>query len=274
MNLYTSCKICNSAINPFLVRKEIVMCTNCKLIFFQEQLNHSKVIELYKNLYDFGDDTAYHAHILQQQIINRGIQPHIGYNKKVIINKIVHSKPCFIGEIGAGVGMIGKYFTDNGYNYRGIELDESVAAKANKAGINIQPGSFENLHAYQNSFDALVAFEVIEHIDDLKLCLALIYNSLRKKGKFGFTVPNFNKRKNYKGDPEKLYQPTPPVHVNFFTVENVPEILKSLGFRIEYLKTRSFPDLNFKRKQTYIHLLKALAGKYEGSTIMCIAVKK
>src|SRR4030095_4731604 len=149
MNLYTSCKICNSAIDPFLVRKKIVKCTNCKLIFFQEQLNHSEVVELYKNLYDFGDDTAYHTHIFQQQLISHGTQPKVGYNKKAIINKIERAKPRFIGEIGAGVGVIGKYFTDKGYHYTGLELDKSVATKAHEAGINIQSGSFENLNTYR-----------------------------------------------------------------------------------------------------------------------------
>jgi SAM-dependent methyltransferase len=244
------------------------------LIFFQEKLNHSEVIELYENLYDFGNDTAYHTYILQQQLISCGTQPKVGYNKKAIINKIAYAKPRFIGEIGAGVGVIGKYFTDKGYHYTGLELDKSVATKAHEAGINIQSGSFENLNTYRDSFDALVAFEVIEHIDNLKSCLTLIYNSLHKKGKFGFTVPNLNKRKNYKGDPGKLYQPNPPVHVNFFTEENITEILNFFGFRIEYLKTRSLPNLNFKRRETYRHLLKSMVGDFEGSTIMCVAVKE
>src|SRR5438105_470203 len=112
MQFYTSCKICNSVIKSLMERKKIAECTNCKLIFFQEKLNHEEVIELYKKLYDFGDDKAYYAHIRQQQLISRGIQPGIGYNKKVIINKIIHSKPSCIGEIGAGVGIIGKYLTD------------------------------------------------------------------------------------------------------------------------------------------------------------------
>ncbi len=274
MQLYTSCKICNSTIEPLIERKKIVECRNCKLIFFQEQLNPAEVKELYKKLYDCGDDIAYHAHICQQELISRGIQPQIGYNKKVIINKIIRSKPSHIGEIGAGVGIIGKYLTDKKFRYTGIELDESIATKARESGINIQSGSFEVLDAYKNAFDALIAFEVIEHIDDLKLCLTLIHHALHNKGKFGFTVPNFNKRKNYKGDPEKLYQPNPPVHVNFFTKENISEILKLFGFRIEYLQTRSFPNLNFKKKQTYIHLLKTIVGRFEGSTIMCIAVKE
>src|SRR6266487_525963 len=158
MQLYTSCKICNSAFNPLIERKKIVECANCKLIFFQEKLNHEEVINLYKKLYDFGDDIAYHSHIHQQQLISHGIQPGIGYNKRVIINKIIHSNPSSVGEIGAGVGIIGKYLTNKSFNYTGIELDESIATKARESGINIQSGSFENLQAYQNTFDALVAF--------------------------------------------------------------------------------------------------------------------
>jgi SAM-dependent methyltransferase len=274
MCFYTSCKICDSKIRPFFETKKIVECVNCKSIFFQERLDPAEVTALYKKLYDFGDDISYHAHIHNQELINRGIQPELGYNKKVIIKKIIRSKPDSIGEIGAGVGVVGKFFMDKNFNYAGIELDNSIANKAKASGINIQPGSFENLHAYKNSFDALLAFEVVEHIDDLKLCLTLIHHSLRKKGKFGFSVPNFNKRKNYQGDPEKLYQPNPPIHVNFFTKENIPHILKSFGFQIEYLKARPFPDLNFKKKRTYIHLLRALVGRFEGSTINCIAVKE
>ena len=273
MKLYNCCKICDAPINPLLPIKKIVECSKCKLIFFQENLSDEEVLKLYRDLYDSGNDPAYHAHLRQQQLISRGLQPKMGYNKRVVIDKIIQSNLSSIAEIGAGVGVVGKYLTKRQFKYTGIELDEAIAMKANEAGINIQTGSFVNLQAYPNSFDALMAFEVIEHIDNLKLCLTLVYKALSGKGKFGFTVPNFNKRKNYKNAHESLYQPNPPVHVNFFTTENIPLILKFFGFRIEFIRTRPFPDLNFKRKQTYIHVLQALRGNFEGSTIMCIAVK-
>lgn len=273
MQFYTSCKICNSPIEPLIEIKDIVQCTNCKLVFYRKKLIHEQTIELYKQLYH-SEDFAYSAHLKHQQLISNGIQPVLGYNKKTIINKIIRSKPSTVGEIGAGVGVAGKYFTDKKFSYTGIELDESIADRARESGINIQSGSFQNLQAYQNSFDALVAFEVIEHIDDLKLCFSLVQNALRSKGKFGFTVPNFNKRQNFKGDFDKLYQPNPPVHVNFFTKQNLSQILKFFGFRIEYLKARPLPDLNFRKQKTYRNIFKALTGRFEGSTLMCVAVKE
>src|SRR4051812_24047553 len=123
MMLYTSCKICNSKIRLLFETKKIVECVNCKLIFFQEQLNPVEVMELYKKLYDFGDDISYHAHIHKQALINRGIQPKLGYNKKVVINKIIRTKQEYVGEIGAGVGVVGKFFMDKNFKYTGIELD-------------------------------------------------------------------------------------------------------------------------------------------------------
>jgi SAM-dependent methyltransferase len=274
MMLYTSCKLCNSAVNLFLKNKKIVQCSNCKLIFFQEKLLQEEVIELYKKLYDFGDDPAYHAHMQQQHLISNGIQPKLGYNKKSILKKILRHQPSFVGEIGAGVGVVGKYLKDSSVNYKGIELDESIAMKARASGLDIECGSFERLAIYPDAFDAIIAFEVIEHIDDLKSCLTLIRSALHYKGRFAFTVPNFNKRENYKNGNENLHQPNPPIHVNFFTTENIPLILKLFGFKIEFIKTRPFPDLNFKKKQTYFHLLKAVQGTFEGSTIMCIAIKE
>src|SRR5690349_12590532 len=122
MALYNSCKLCNSEINIFFKSKRIAECTNCKLIFFQERLVEEEVIELYKKLYDFGDDLAYHAHIQQQHLISNGIQPKLGYNKKIILKKILGYQPSFVGEIGAGVGVAGKYFKDNNIRYKGIEL--------------------------------------------------------------------------------------------------------------------------------------------------------
>jgi len=274
MQYYNSCKICNAAIQPIIPQKKIYICSNCNLIFYQQQLEKEEVSAVYKKLYHSDFDVAYHVYISQQQQILKGIQPILGYNKNVILKQITKHKTSHIAEIGAGVGIVGKYLTDKGFDYTGIELEQSIAEQAKAAGINIQPGSYEKLRDYPDTFDALLAFEVIEHIDDLKLCLQLIHKALKANGKFGFTVPNFNKRKNYANDPEKLYQPNPPVHINFFTKENISSILNLCGFKVTYLKIRPFPDLNLRKKLTYLHLLKAMFGMYEGSTIVGLAVKQ
>src|SRR4051812_35787735 len=111
MQFYTSCKICNSEIKTIIDSKRIVVCSKCKLIFFNQKINDEEVTELYKKLYESGDDNAYNEHIRQQQLISHGLQPKIGYNKKIILNRVVRFKPVSIGEIGAGVGLVGKYLT-------------------------------------------------------------------------------------------------------------------------------------------------------------------
>jgi SAM-dependent methyltransferase len=251
-----------------------VQCSECRLIFSIEKTGAKEVADLYKTLYHSGNDPSYKTHIQQQQLIQKDRQPKLGYNKRKIIDKIVQGKPSRIGEIGAGVGLVGKYLSEKGYSYTGIELEESIAVAAAAAGINIQSGSFEKLREYPNTFDALLAFEVIEHIDDLKLCLDLINSSLKEKGEFGFTVPNFDKRKNDKNLSEELYQPNPPIHLNFFTTENIPLILKRVGFKTKFLKVRPLPDLVLSKKKTWLHLAKTLTGNFHGSTILCVAVKE
>lgn len=272
--VYKSCKICKSDLKPFIGLKEIVRCTNCGLVFYSKSLDQETVAEIYNNLYNNDIDISYMAHKNNQQLISKGIQPKLGYNKTQILKRILKSRRSNIAEIGAGVGIVGKYLTDIHINYTGIEIEQSVAIVAQKMGINIEAGSFQKLKKYPTAFDALVAFEVIEHIDDLGLCLKLINQSLKQDGLFGFTVPNLDKRKNYGAETDKLYQPNPPIHVNFFTVDNISRILKRYGFDIIFLKKRPFPDLNLKKINTYKQFAKVLTGKFEGSTILCIAKKE
>ncbi len=274
MLIYSNCKICKSAVEPLIERKKIVWCKNCGLIFFQESLDEDEVKRIYEELYN-ADDNAYSVHVNQGKQIESGIQPKISRGRNDILQKTLAPKPAKIAEIGAGVGIVGKYFTDRGYNYTGFEIDKHTAEGARKNGINIENAPFEKLAEHKDEFDVLLAFEVIEHIDNLKLCLDLIYGSLKQNGRFGFTVPNFNKRNNYKGgDPEKLYQPNPPTHVNFFTTQNINSVLPLSGFKIQFLKPQRFPQLYLTKFSTYINIVKGLFGKFEGSTIMCIACKE
>lgn len=269
---YTTCKLCGQTTTDFLPQFELLRCTSCEIIFYKKQLSVEYVKELYDKLYNQQEDYA--AYKMQADQLQSGKQPNIGHDKTVVLNKLFKKGCKNFAEIGSGVGITGKYLQDKDFQYEGIELDEQAATLAASAGINIKNKSFEYLH-YIKEKDCLVAFEVIEHIDDLKACLTLINSSLKKEGYFGFTVPNFKKYYNQSKEKQKtrLDQVGPPVHINFFTEENITTLLPLFGFKIIYIKVRPFPSMNLTRKITYIRLLKALLGRYNGPNILCIAQK-
>lgn len=272
MNKYTSCKICSGDIISFLPQFELVKCTVCGLIFFEKRLTFAEVKEVYENLYnDQGDYTNYKN---QAMLLKSGKQPRLGYNKEKILHALLQKKTHKIVEVGAGVGIAGFYLKGKSKEYKGIELDAEASRLANEAGVDVENSSFEYLAEIKNA-DAIIAFEVLEHIDDLKLCLQYMYDSLKVGGILGFTVPNFDRFYNLSNEMQKksLGQVGPPVHINFFTVNALQQILSVTGFKTQHLRARPYPSLNWDQKSTYKKLWQSVKGKYYGSTIICLARK-
>ena len=272
MESYNKCKVCSNETFQYLPTLKLVKCEKCGLIFFSERINNEDVESLYKDLYQ--NSPGYKQHKKQGLILEKGKQPPVGYNKKFVLKKILKNKDLNIGEIGAGVGVVAKYVMDLGYNYEGFEIHKAIAEIAAAEGLKIRPLGYEGLREFQNYFDAIVAFEVLEHIEDIDGCFRIMYKSLKNNGSIGFTVPNTEKYMNYEKIQTKLFQDNPPVHVNFFTIQSLKKILPLYGFEPRFLKVRKFPDMSMRSIYTYKSIVKMLFGKYYGSTILCVAQKK
>lgn len=269
---YSKCKICSSDIISYMDEYKLVKCQNCGIIFFNEMQHVGLTKELYKHLYS--EDAGYEQHRKQAIMIRNGIQPKLGCNKKVVLKTIVTGRKKYkIAEIGSGVGVVAKYLTDKGHDYIGYELNEDVAGEAQANGLPVKAYGFEGLAEYESYFDAILAFEVLEHIDDISGCFKIIAKALKNNGLIGFTVPNTDKFRNYEKVHSKLYQSNPPIHVNFFNTENLKKILPLFGFEPILLKVRAFPYFNFYDLNTYKFFLKAIAHKYHGPNIICVAKK-
>ena len=88
-------------------------------------------------------------------------------------------KDAAILEVGSGSGWVGDYFRENGWtNYTGIDL-------VPPADIVGDIGNWKTLGIQKASFDYIVAFEVVEHVDIFPACEAL----LKPGGKLLVTTP-------------------------------------------------------------------------------------
>jgi 2-polyprenyl-3-methyl-5-hydroxy-6-metoxy-1,4-benzoquinol methylase len=88
-------------------------------------------------------------------------------------------KDMSILEVGGGNGDLGKYLVANGWrNYTNVDLISSadVVGDINK---------WRELGLRPESYDVVVAFEVVEHVDCFKAC----YDLLRPGGKMMITTP-------------------------------------------------------------------------------------
>jgi len=65
---------------------------------------------------------------------------------------------CFTGEFLNYLG--------NGWQRYGIEINEAAAQYAQKAGVRVIAKGFSHIDLLPMQFDAVVAFDIVEHVED------------------------------------------------------------------------------------------------------------
>jgi len=114
----------------------------------------------------------------------------------VVARAIERLQPRSVLEIGCGQGAFGARLAGN-LDYLGVEPDASsyevAAARIEPRGGKVINGSHEAVPAH-STFDAVCAFEVLEHIDDDQAALAAWVPFVRPGGHLIMSVPAFQDR--------------------------------------------------------------------------------
>ena len=272
MKKFKKCKVCSSKINSINTKYELVKCENCNLIFCDNVFSEQEIINVYDKLYN--KTTQYSKHIEEHNFLKENKNPKLGSEKIKILDYLINKNVTNVCEIGAGVGIVANYLQNiKKIMYYGIELDEKTAKKAMSNGLNVVNDSFTNLDTFESKFEAIVAFEVIEHIQELDDFFKQSIKSLTPDGYIGFTVPNYDKVKNYKNVGNHIHQDEPPIHLNFFNLENTNKVLAFYNLEIKFLVQRKYPYFNINVFDTYKFFIKSLFGKFHGQTLLCVAQK-
>ncbi len=99
-------------------------------------------------------------------------------------------------DIGCGGGLACEFLAKRGANVSGIDLSLNsikVAqehAKKSNLQIDYQCGVAEDLPYKENTFDVVVCFDVLEHVEDWEKVICEIYRVLNKNGIFLFDTIN------------------------------------------------------------------------------------
>lgn len=128
-------------------------------------------------------------------------------------------------EVGCGIGRGLKLLTENCTHYTAIDKNEKLIDELKNnypshtfIAANIPP--FSNLK--ENSFDFVVSFQVIEHIQNDELFVKEIQKVLKKGGKFLVSTPN-----------KKLSLTRNPWHIREYKADELKKLLEKYFSKVE-----------------------------------------
>lgn len=137
-------------------------------------------------------------------------------------------------EIGAGRGFLTRRLRDTGYQVLGLEPGRANAPHWRRHGVEVIADSFPSPEV-PGSFDAILAYAVMEHIAELDPFLAAVAAQLTPAGRLIVAVPDCGPY-IATGDPSILLHE----HYHYFTVASLRRALARAGFEAEAIETAQY----------------------------------
>jgi len=246
------CNYCNSRKweKKFtLSGQNLVRCMNCGLMFFDRQnLDEENLYdENYYKAKDNNKSNIYSDYSFQEKVVKSKFNFAYSY----IVDYF--SKKSKLLEIGCGYGYFLELISKKMNTYA-VEISKKAAEETHKNNPNIKVYNSDFLKVrIMNDFNFVVAFDVIEHQNDLKSFLNKIYSILDKDGVFIFTTPDYGTIFN------RIFSKHAPAvqplyHNYYFEKKWLINNLTEMGFKIVFLKTSYFEPMNVGYILMHLHL--------------------
>jgi SAM-dependent methyltransferase len=132
-------------------------------------------------------------------------------------------------DVGAAGGGNTRVLQGLGWQVAAIEYGEDGAQVAGERGLPVLRGDATRLPVAAGSLDLVVAFDVLEHIDDDKAAASGVFEALKPGGTFLVAVP---------ADPRLWSAHDDAVgHVRRYTRQTLTDLLASAGFTLDSVRS-------------------------------------
>jgi 2-polyprenyl-3-methyl-5-hydroxy-6-metoxy-1,4-benzoquinol methylase len=148
-------------------------------------------------------------------------------------------------EIGCGAGHFLDVARAAGFEAHGTEVSASAIERLRTAGHPVVQGDLPGLGLPKGHFDAVVLFEVIEHLDDPFAYLRECARIVRAGGALFLTTPNFGSlTRRLLAD---RWRSVDPEHLTLFTARGLRRALQRAGFNPTSVSSRNIDPLEIVR---------------------------
>jgi len=225
----TRCILCGLAPERFQQFADVrgwryVCCGSCGLVFLNPQPTEEELGDFYNHSYNY-DLGRYKDSIPKQRVwldLLEGFRERSGN----------------LLEVGCSYGYFLAAARENGWSVSGVELGEEASEFArNELRLPVMKGRILDVPAERDSsFDAIVAWHVLEHDPLPRVFLERAYDLLCPGGILALRVPNLDSTvAKLSGSGWQWL--SPPEHVCMYTAKTLSKLLSQCGFEILIART-------------------------------------
>jgi SAM-dependent methyltransferase len=239
---YVPCAICGGGrFRPCFFCKgfSYVKCLSCGLVQINPQPNAKEVRRRYGE--DHGEDylayeLANEAAFLRLQELALEDAGFYGLEKRLLKPEREKAPAPSVLDIGCATGALLARLGERGWLTYGVEISAfqaEYARRERKLELWTEPLEADNFP--EESFDAVLASHLIEHLNRPESLVKEVHRILKKSGRFFVTTPNaagFQSRFFREKWRSAIFD-----HLYLFSVKTLPALLSRNGFRVEKLVT-------------------------------------
>jgi len=128
-------------------------------------------------------------------------------------------------DVGCANGDFPRFMREQGWQVEGVEVS---SAAERITDFRVYTEEFQNIPVKEETYDAVTAWAVLEHVHDPMAYFQKAAKVLKKGGLFVFLVTNFNSMAS-----RDLFGEDIPRHLYFFTHPTVRKYLQNSSFTLE-----------------------------------------
>lgn len=189
------------------------------------------------------------------------------YYRETLIMKLIGGIPPNrrILDVGCGTGSLMMQLVLRGYQVYGIDMSEDSVKRTNehlrllvpKNEFVVKKGSAEQINYPDGYFDAVIAAEVLEHLEKDYLAVREFYRLLKPNGICIITVPT----NMYLWD----ISDEMAGHKRRYSKDDLLMLFNSLSFKVEKLLYYGFPLMRLYHRLVFLRWAKRLDKKMIGT---------
>jgi 2-polyprenyl-3-methyl-5-hydroxy-6-metoxy-1,4-benzoquinol methylase len=226
---YLNCNFCGKDCPTLILKKFdlfIVKCNHCSLVYANPRLIPSILLTRHSEDYL----TREYLPSLGISAENVNLAPFRLRYQSLLDFLARYKKNSNLLDVGSGPGLFVKVAAERGWTAKGIDISSSAVEFGTKhLGIDLSCGSLEGMGFGENSFDAILFQDVIEHLFDPMATLHEAYRVLRWGGAIFISTPNLQSLMRLMIGKQWAIL-SPAEHLYYFTHDTLSEMLKKVGF--------------------------------------------